>query len=138
MNRVGFDFFQARLETDVPIKMVPTVTYTARRCPVCEKWARTLVRPPQHELQCEICIDHCGGDAKYPSAYISFQGSWLRDGNSIIEALKGEIGPVGPQGPPGRTPTEQELRVLLTAVLQEHRDRQWPRRFWRKLFGRSV
>jgi hypothetical protein len=77
-------------------------------------------------LQSETCVDFCGGDAKYPGCYISFQGSWLKDGNSVIETLKGE------SGPPGRTPTKEELRSLLQELLDEEKAKG----FWTKLFLR--
>jgi len=132
------DFLQMRIQTDVPSRMVPTVSFTAKQCPVCQKWARTLVRPSYTELQSEICVDFCEGNKKYPNAYVSFQGSWIKDGHAIIETLKGNDGAPGVPGPPGvpgQPPTREELRALLTAVLQEHLDKQ-PKGFWRKLFLR--
>jgi len=134
-QHVGHDFFQSRLQSsDVPKRTVSTVTYTSRECPVCKRFARTLVRPPQHELQCEICVDFCGGNVKYPNAYTSFQGSWIKDGNVLVETLRGSDGAPGVPGPPGREgkdaapPTRQELRSLLQEILDEEKARG----FWRK------
>ena len=59
---------------------------------------RKRTSSPIAELQSEICDDFCQGRAKYPSAYVSFQGSWLKDGNSVIETLKGANGKDGPVG----------------------------------------
>jgi hypothetical protein len=141
-QRVGQDFFSARLETDVPKRMVPTVTFTARQCPVCLKWARILVRPPFNELQSEICVDFCEGDKKYPSAYVNFRGSWLKDGNAVVETLKGADGKDGTDGAPGGdgkdgapgrdAPSREELRAILQELLAEER----ANRFWTKLFSR--
>jgi hypothetical protein len=131
-QRVGQDFFSARLETNVPQRMISTVTFTSRQCPVCGRFARTLVRPPHHELQSEICDDFCDGRTKYPNSYVSFQGSWLKDGNVVIETLKGADGAIGPVGPPGRDaspPTKEELKEVFREVLREQG-------FWRRLFGR--
>lgn len=124
-QKVGVDFFQARLQSgDVPQKVISTVTFTSRECPCCKRYARTLIRPPQNEMQSEVC-DFCepGWRQKYPSAVVSFQGSWLRDGFSVIEALKGV------DGKDGHTPTREELIVLLKEVLRDQS-------FWRRLFGR--
>jgi hypothetical protein len=125
------DFFQNRLEVDVPKRVIPTVTFTARQCPVCLKWARILVRPPQNELQCEICVDFCQGNKRYPSAHESFRGSWLKDGNAVIETLKGADGTPGRDGRDAAPPSKQELKVLLREVLQEYLDEQ-PKGFWRR------
>jgi hypothetical protein len=119
-QRVGGDFFQARLQVSPPQKMVSTVTYTSRQCPVCGRYARTLVRPPHHVLQSDICVDFCEGDSKYPGSYVSFQGSWLKDGFSVVEALRGAD---------GHTPTREELVSLFKDVLRELG-------FWRLLLGR--
>jgi len=140
MNQhVGHDFFSSRIQTAIPKTTVPTITFLARECPVCKNLTRTLVRPSHAELQCEIGVEcGCQGDKKYPSAYVSFQGAFVRAGHIIVETLRGSDGASGRDGKDAEPPSREELRVLLTAVLQEHRDRQWPRRFWRKLFGRSV
>ena|SRR5467141_3681267 len=133
------DFLQMRIQTDVPKRMVPTVVFTARQCPVCQKWARTLVRPSYAELQSEICDDFCQGRAKYPSAYVSFQGAFVRDEHIIVETLRGSDGKDGAPGRDGidaEPPTREELTALLTAVLQEHLDKQRADRFWTKLFLR--
>jgi hypothetical protein len=129
------DFFSSRIQADIPKRMVPTSTWTVRECPVCHKWARKLVRPRFDEpLQSEICVDFCDGDKKYPNASLSFKGSWVQDGHSIIETLKGDQGdqgPVGPSGAPGRdglTPTREELVLLVKEVLRSLG-------FWRLLFG---
>jgi len=139
MNQhVGHDFFSTRIQTAIPKTTVPTITFLARECPVCRNVTRTLVRPSHAELQCEIGVEcGCQGDKKYPSAYVSFQGSLVRDGHVIVETLRGADGAPGPPGRDGKDaspPTKEELVVLFAAVLQEHRDRQWRRRFWRKLF----
>ena len=108
-QRTGVDFFQARLQSgDVPQKVISTVTFTSRECPCCKRYARTLIRPPQNEMQSEVC-DFCepGWRQKYPSAVVSFRGSWLRDGFSVIEALKGEPGPPGRDGKDA--PTREEI-----------------------------
>src|SRR6266850_1626593 len=124
-QRVGGDFFSVRLETNVPQRMISTVTFTSRQCPVCGRFARTLVRPPHHEFQSEICVDHCDGLVKFPNSYLSFLGSWIKDGNAVVETLKGatgEVGPVGPQGPSGRDaspPTRQELTIALQGLLEQ-------------------
>ena len=137
-QHVGGDFFSARLETSVPQKMISTVSYTSRECPVCKRHARVLVRPPQHELPCEICVDHCEGDKKFPNSYISFKGSWLQDGYAVVQTIKGtdgKDGAPGVPGPPGRDasqPTKEELRALVREALEEGR----ANRFWRKLFFR--
>jgi hypothetical protein len=128
------DFLQMRIQTDVPKRMVPTVAFTARQCPVCQKWAHILVRPSYAELQSEICDDFCQGRAKYPSAYVSFQGSCIENGHAIIETLKGNDGAPGVPGPSGRNgkdaspPTREELRSLLQEILDEEKARG----FWRK------
>jgi hypothetical protein len=125
-QRVGVDFFQARIQTDVPKRMVPTSTWTVRECPVCHKWARTLVKPSFNDFQSEICVDFCEGDKKYPSAYVSFRGSWIQDGHVVVETLRGSD---GKDGRDGLTPTREELVGLLKEVLREQG-------FWRRLFGR--
>src|SRR6266850_2512486 len=119
MNQhVGHDFFSSRIQTAIPKTTVPTITFLARECPVCKNLTRTLVRPSYAELQSEIGVEcGCQGDKKYPSAYISFQGTLVRDGHVIVETLRGSDGASGVPGPPGRTPTEEELRLLFTAVL---------------------
>jgi hypothetical protein len=135
MNQQGQDFFSSRIQADIPKRMVPTSTWTVQKCPVCLKWARTLVRPPFNEFQSEICVDFCGADRLYPNAYVSFKGSWLQDGNAVVETLRGADGAIGPQGPKGENgkdappPRREELVVLLKEVLREQG-------FWRLLRGR--
>lgn len=120
-QRVGIDFFQSRLESgDVPKRMVATVTYTSRECPVCGRHAKTLIRPSHDQLQSEICVDFCKGDQKYPNSHVSFRGSWIKDGNVIVETLRGQD---------GHSPTREELVSLLKQVLREQG-------FFRLLFGR--
>src|SRR5260370_200138 len=135
MNQhVGHDFFQSRLQSgDVPKRVISTVTSPSPQSPVCTNFPRALVRPPQHELQCEICVDFCEGNKKYPNAYVSFQGSWIKDGHAVIETLRGSDGAPGVPGPPGRDaspPTKEELRALLQELLDEEKARG----FWRKFF----
>jgi len=122
------DFLQMRIQTDIPKRMAPTVTFTARQCPVCQKWARTLVRPSFAELQTEICDDFCDGSTKYPNSYVSFRGSWIRDGHVIVETLRGSDGAPGRDGKDASPPTRQELRSLLQEILDEEKARG----FWRK------
>jgi hypothetical protein len=144
MNQhVGHDFFSSRIQTAIPKTTVPTITFLARECPVCRNVTRTLVRPSHAELQCEIGVEcGCQGDKKYPSAYVSFQGSFVRDGHVIVETLRGSDGAPGVPGPPGRDgkdaapPNRQELKELLTDVLKEHLDKQRLNGFWTKLFLR--
>jgi hypothetical protein len=135
-QHVGHDFLSSRIEADIPKSRVPTITFLARECPVCKKLTRTLVRPSQTELQCEIGVEcGCQGDTRYPSAYVSFQGSFVRNDHIIVETLRGSDGAPGVPGPPGRDaapPNKQELKALLAEVLQEHLDKQRANRFWRK------
>jgi hypothetical protein len=133
MNQhVGHDFFSTRIQTAIPKTTVPTITFLARECPVCRNVTRTLVRPSHAELQCEIGVEcGCKGDKRYPSAYVSFQGSFVRDGHVIVETLRGSDGASGVPGPPGRDaspPTRQELKELLQEILDEERAKG----FWRK------
>ncbi len=137
MNQhVGHDFFSTRIQAAIPKTTVPTITFLARECPVCRNVTRTLVRPSHAELQCEIGVEcGCQGDKKYPSAYVSFQGSLVRDGHVIVETLRGSDGKDGAPGRDGKDaapPNKQELKELLTDVFQEHLDKQRSNRFWRK------
>src|SRR6266853_6011438 len=129
-QHVGHDFLSSRIKTDVPKMTVPTITFLARKCPVCKNLTRTLVRPPHVEFQCEIGVEcGCQGDKRYPSAYISFQGSFIRDGHIIVETLRGADGAPGRDGKDAAPPTREELISLLKGVLCEQG-------FWRRLFGR--
>ena len=126
-QRVGTDFFQQRLAADIgPKKIQKTVIFTARKCPVCGRYARMLVRPSHDQLQSEICVDHCDGLTKYPRSYKSFEGKSIEDGEVVVQLIKGIDGKDGKDASP---PTREELVVLLKEVLQEQG-------FWRRLFGR--
>src|SRR6266481_4067793 len=99
-QRVGHDFLSSRIETDIPKSTVPIITFLARECPVCKNLTRTLVRPSYAELQSEIGVEcGCQGDKRYPAAYVSFQGSFVRDGHIIVETLRGSDGAPGVPGP---------------------------------------
>ena len=125
------DFFQSRLQIDLPKRTAPTITFTAKECPVCKKLTRTLVRPTHTELQSEIGVEcGCHGDTKYPSAYVSFQGSFVRDGHVIVETLRGSDGTPGRDGKDAEPPARQELIDLMKEVLREQG-------FWRRLFVRK-
>ena len=96
-----WNFFSSRIQADVPKATVPTITFTAKTCPICGKATRTLVRPPHVELDSEIGVEcGCQGHIKYPSSIISFQGNFVREGHIIVESLRGL------DGAPGRPPTE--------------------------------
>jgi hypothetical protein len=123
-QRVGHDFFSSRIAADIPNTTVPTITFLARTCPICKKATRTLVRPPHVELDCEIGVEcGCRGDAKYPSAHVSFQGSFVREGHILVETLRGS------DGAPGRSPTNEELMNALRGLLARTKG-------WRKLLSK--
>jgi hypothetical protein len=119
-QRVGGDFFSSRIQADIPKKTLQTITFLARACPICGKATRTLIRPAQVELDSEIGVEcGCHGDAKYPSAHISFQGSFVRDGHIIVETLRGSDGSPGRDGKDAEPPTRAELTSALQGLLEQ-------------------
>jgi hypothetical protein len=126
-QRTGVDFFSSRIQAaEVVPKKIPTVVFTARKCPVCHRLARVLLKPPTFELASEICLDHCDGLTKYPRSHKSFEGKSIGDGEVVVQLIKGIDGKDGARGP---LPSREELIFLVKQVLREQG-------FWRRLFGR--